>query len=258
MRGCNRVGPECENCYMMTDAHRFEGVPGHAFEQGSAFRLVPESLTLPLRWLKPTKIFVNSVSDFFHHKAPTDYLIDCCRVMGATPWHIHQVLTKRADRLLKLLDGDLRFGAEMEHVWWGVSVGLREGLWRIDDLRESPAKKRFLSLEPLLEDLGKINLDGISWVIAGGESGPRARPIQQSWVLSLRDQCQSAGVPFFFKQWGGVRKSITGRLLKGRVYHEFPPHVHGDLTERSERESMIAEIEAKYGLTGHLVGGNSK
>jgi len=249
MRGCNRVGKDCDNCYMMTDAHRFEGVPGHPFELGAVFRLVPENLPLPLKWTKPNRIFVNSMSDFFHPKAPVDYLRDCCRVMVEAPWHAYQVLTKRSERMRELLNGELRFAAQADHIWWGVSAGLREGLPRIEDLRESPAKNRFLSLEPLLEDLGEINLEGISWVITGGESGPRAREVRLAWVTSIRDQCQAAGVPLFFKQWGGRRKWLTGHILDGRTYRDFPTEIRGPVKNKAERMAVIGEMEAKYGLT---------
>lgn len=248
MRGCNRVGPDCDHCYMMTHAQRFVGTPGHPYELGSKFRLVPGSLTLPLKWTAPTKVFVNSMSDFFHPKAPTEYLVDCARVMGAASWHIYQVLTKRSALMREMLSQELRFAAELDHVWWGVSAGVRAGLPRIDDLRAAPAKRRFLSLEPLLEDLGTINLNGISWVIVGGESGPGARPIQYAWVANIRDQCWAAGVPFFFKQWGGVHKGRTGRTLDGVVHDEFPVCAYGPLKGKAERTALIAEIERKYGL----------
>ena len=249
MRGCNRVGHDCDHCYMMTHAHRFEGAAGHPYELGSRFRLVPDSLTLPLRWTTPTKVFVNSMSDFFHQKAPVDYLVDCARVMGAASWHIYQVLTKRSERLREMLNRELRFAARMENVWWGVSAGLRDGLYRIADLRAAPAKRRFLSLEPLLGDLGEIALEGISWVIVGGESGRSARPIQLSWVRNIRDQCRTAGVPFFFKQWGGEHKGRTGRLLDGIIHDEFPPSIHGPLKSKAERDALIVEIERKYGVS---------
>jgi protein gp37 len=170
-------------------------------------------------------IFVNSMSDLFHESIPDDYIEAVGNVMLAANWHIFQVLTKRPARLAALLRTKLRGIARHSHIWWGVSVENRKhGLPRIDVLRTSSARIKFLSVEPLLEDLGRINLTGIDWLIVGGESGPHARPIDPAWVRSLRDQCRAAHVPFFFKQWGGVRKHQTGRHLDGRTHDAFPPH----------------------------------
>jgi protein gp37 len=223
VRGCTKISPGCTHCYAETFAERFRGVPGHPFEFGFDLRLVPEKLGDPLRWGTSRMIFVNSMSDLFHKEVPDDYIVSVARVMSAANWHTYQVLTKRADRLQSLLKGRLSFAAEQNHIWWGVSVeNRRHGLPRTDLLRQSPAKVRFLSVEPLLEPLGAIDLKGISWVIVGGESGPGARPMDAAWVRSIRAQCQAARVAFFFKQWGGVRKSETGRSLDGRTYSEFP------------------------------------
>src|SRR5216683_743376 len=157
------------------------------------------------------------------------------RVMATADWHTYQVLTKRSQRLRDLLQGRLRFAAEKENIWWGVSVEDRKfGLPRVDDLRHAPAKVRFLSVEPLLEDLGEIDLSGITWVIVGGESGPGARPMKREWVVSIRKQCRMQRVPFFFKQWGGVRKAKNGRLLDGRTYDEYPERVLRPIPERAE------------------------
>src|ERR1051325_1755496 len=214
VRGCTKVSPGCAHCYAETFAERFRGVPGHPFEFGFDLRTVPEKLGEPLRWGTPRMIFVNSMSDLFHKDVSDDYIISVARVMAAANWHTYQVLTKRAERLQGLLKGKLRFAAEQQHIWWGVSVeNRRHGLPRGDLLRDAPAEVRFLSIEPLLEDLGKIDLKGISWVIVGGESGPGARPMSGDWVRSIRAQCHQAGVKFFFKQWGGVRKAETGREL---------------------------------------------
>jgi protein gp37 len=223
IRGCTKVSPGCDHCYAETFAERFRGVSGHPYEQGFDLRLVHEKLSEPLRWKTPRIIFVNSMSDLFHKDVPEDYVAQVCRVMEQANWHTYQVLTKRSSILRNLLQGRLRFAAELPYVWWGVSVEDRfHGLPRVEHLRQAPASVRFLSIEPLLEDLGKISLEGIHWVIVGGESGPGARPMQREWVLAIRDQCQKAGVPFFFKQWGGVRKKKAGRELDGRTYDELP------------------------------------
>ena len=163
------------------------------------------------------------MSDLFHKDVPDSYVEAVVEVMSCASWHTYQVLTKRSERMASFLAGSLLCASQLEHVWWGVSVENRKhGLPRIEDLRSAPAKIRFLSIEPLLEDLGEVNLEGISWVIVGGESGHGARPMKESWVLGIRDQCKGASVPFFFKQWGGVHKKATGRLLRGRTYDETP------------------------------------
>jgi protein gp37 len=180
-------------------------------------------------------VFVNSMSDLFQAGVPDDYAEAVSRVMATANWHTYQVLTKRSERLLRLLSGRLRFAAELENIWWGVSVEDRKhGLPRIDHLRLAPAKVRFLSIEPLLEDLGEIDLSGIAWVIVGGESGPGARPMKREWVTSIRQQCLVQGVPFFFKQWGGVRKAKNGRLLDGRTYDEYPERVLRPVPDRAD------------------------
>lgn len=166
---------------------------------------------------------MNSMSDLFQNDMPDDYVLAVARVMELADWHTYQALTKRSERLRDMLRTSLRPMAEREHIWWGVSVENRKhGLPRIDHLRAAPAKVRFLSIEPLLEDLGRIDLSDIHWVIVGGESGPGARPVQKDWVLSLRDQCLAAEVPFFFKQWGGVRKGKAGRAIDGVTYDAMP------------------------------------
>lgn len=223
IRGCTKISPGCTHCYAETFAERFRGVKGHPYEQGFDLRFVPEKLVEPLRWSKPRMIFVNSMSDLFHEDVPTEYIQKVASVMQSAKWHTYQVLTKRAGRLQALLSTTLMPQASLAHIWWGVSVEDRKhGLPRIEYLRQSPASVRFLSVEPLLEDLGIVDLNGIHWVIVGGESGPGARPMQRAWVESLRDQCADANVPFFFKQWGGVQKKKTGRLLDGRTYDARP------------------------------------
>lgn len=240
VRGCVKISPGCKHCYAEVFAERFRAVPGHPYEQGFDLRLIPGKLAEPLRWSKARMIFVNSMSDLFHEDVPDAYITAVAQVMQTANWHTYQVLTKRADRLCELLRTTLRAQADLPHIWWGVSVeDRRHGLPRIDHLRATPAKVRFLSIEPLLEDLGTINLDGIHWVIVGGESGPGARPMQAAWVESLRDQCAGARVPFFFKQWGGVQKKKTGRHLDGRTYDELPVRTTPLVPVSSERIAML-------------------
>jgi protein gp37 len=247
VRGCTKITPGCDHCYAETFAERFRGVEGHPYEQGFDLRLVPEKLAEPLRWKTPKSVFVNSMSDLFHKDVPEDYVEAVCRVLERANWHTYQVLTKRSSRLRGQLEGRIRFAADLRNVWWGVSVEDRaHGLIRIEHLRQAPAAVRFLSIEPLLEDLGQVNLDGIHWVIVGGESGPGARPMQKDWVLSLRDQCERARVPFFFKQWGGVRKSKTGRELDGKTYDDLPIRFELPVMENAARLAAIGEIEALY------------
>ncbi|HTQ85478.1 MAG TPA: phage Gp37/Gp68 family protein, partial [Candidatus Solibacter sp.] len=206
-----------------------------------------EKLCEPLRWRTSKMIFVNSMSDLFHDRVPEDYIAAVARVMVAANWHTYQVLTKRSERLRNLLNSRLRFAAKEKHIWWGVSVeDQKYGLPRMDDLRLANAAVRFLSVEPLLEDLGEINLSGIHWVIVGGESGPGARPMKKDWVLSIRDQCRASGVPFFFKQWGGVRKSAAGRRLNNRTYDEFPKRVRNPILNLSNCVALASEIESPF------------
>ena len=234
VRGCTKISPGCKHCYAETFAERFRGVKGHPYEQGFDLRLVLEKLAEPFLWRSPKLVFVNSMSDLFHEGVPDDYIEMVCRVMVTAKWHTYQVLTKRSARLRELLSSRLRFAAEQDYIWWGVSVEDRKyGLPRIKHLHVAPARVRFLSIEPLLEDLGEFDLSGISWCIVGGESGPGARPMQKEWVISVRDQCREARVPFFFKQWGGVRKSKRGRLLDGRTYDEYPKRVGAPIPERA-------------------------
>ena len=227
IRGCTKVSPGCKFCYAETFAERFRGVPGHPFEQGFDLRLVPEKLEQPMRWRRPRKIFVNSMSDLFHEDVPTEFIARVGHVMRRADWHIFQVLTKRHDRLRALLSNELRWMGDLPHVAFGVSVENRQyGLPRIQALQGTPASIRFLSIEPLLDDLGALDLAGIDWAIVGGESGPHARPMLREWVVRIRRQCRQQRVPFFFKQWGGVRKHTAGRTLDGRTYDEFPLAFH--------------------------------
>jgi len=247
VRGCTKISPGCKHCYAETFAERFRGVKGHPYEQGFDLRLVPEKLTEPLRWRFPKMIFVNSMSDLFHEGVPDDYIVAVAKVMVAAKWHTYQVLTKRSQRLRSLLNSTLGFAAAQPHIWWGVSVeDRRYGVPRIEDLQNAEAAVRFLSVEPLLEDPGKLSLDRINWVIVGGESGPGARPMRKEWVMSVRHQCRQANVPFFFKQWGGVRKVKSGRKLDGRTYDEFPRRVRHPVLTLNECTSLAESIEAAF------------
>jgi len=243
VRGCTKISPGCKHCYAERFAERFRGVPGHPFEFGFDLRLIPEKLPDPLRWRTPKMIFVNSMSDLFHEGVPDEYIEAVARVMAQANWHTFQVLTKRSERLHDLLRTKLKFGAELRNVWWGVSVEDKKyGVPRIAHLRQSGAAVKFLSIEPLIEDIGVIRLDGIDWMIVGGESGPGARPIEARWVRSLRKQCRDSGVKFFFKQWGGVRKHLTGRTLDGRIYNEFPDRTVECVPESGRRMSLISAV----------------
>jgi protein gp37 len=247
VRGCTKISPGCKHCYAETFAERFRGVKGHPYEHGFDLRLVPKKLTEPFSWRSPKLVFVNSMSDLFQDGVSDSYIEAVCRVMVEARWHTFQVLTKRSARLRELLSGRLRFAAQQQHIWWGVSVEDRKyGLPRIGDLQRAPARVRFLSIEPLLEDLGEIDLSGISWAIVGGESGPGARPMLPEWVTSIRDQCRESRVPFFFKQWGGVRKAKNGRLLDGRTHDAYPQRVTAPVPEKSKCTVLAQQVLASF------------
>jgi protein gp37 len=216
--GCNKVSPGCKHCYALRFSERFRGTPGHPFEQGFDLKLWPERLLLPIAWKTPRRIFVNSMSDLFHERVPLAFIEQVFATMSTCPQHQFQVLTKRAERLVELC-GSLDWPG---NVWMGVSVENEKYAFRSDLLRRVPATVRFLSVEPLIGPIPKLPLKGIHWVIVGGESGPGARPMQTAWVTSIHAQCSHARVPFFFKQWGGVRKHATGRKLNGRTFDEMP------------------------------------
>lgn len=248
LRGCKKISPGCKHCYAEAFAERFRGVPAHPYESGFDPRLVPDKLSEPLRWRDPRVVFVNSMSDLFLDSVPDDYIVEVAKVMTAANWHTYQVLTKRADRMRDLLNSKLGFAALLPHIWWGVSVEDKEhGVPRIDCLREATAMVRFLSMEPLLEDLGELCLDGIDWVIVGGESGAGARPMKREWVLSLRAQCRGARVPFFFKQWGGVQKKRTGREIDGKTYDAMPERSANPPAANAVRQKLI-DLADKAGL----------
>lgn len=240
VRGCLKVSPGCTHCYAETFAERFRGVPGHPYEYGFDPRLVPEKLLEPLSWSSPKVVFVNSMSDLFQDAVPDSYIAAVAEVMLLTPWHTYQVLTKRSTRLEALLRTQLRSAASAQHIWWGVSVEDRKyGLPRIDNLRDAPARTRFLSIEPLLEDIGELDLRGIDWVIVGGESDPGARPMKKDWVRAIQGSCRAADVHFFFKQWGGVQKGKHGRVLDRRTYDELPELSRKPIPTRPERLDLI-------------------
>ena len=250
VRGCTKVSPGCKHCYAETFSERFRGVAGHPFEHGFDLRLVPHKIAEPLRWRTPRTIFVNSMSDLFHERVPDGYIEAVATVMESANWHTFQVLTKRSERMSELLTGSLNRFAKLKHVWWGVSVEDRKyGLPRIEHLRTAPAAVRFLSVEPLLGDLGPLNLEGIHWVIVGGESGHGARPMDPAWVRSIQAQCKRASVPFFFKQWGGVMKSRAGRELDGQTWDAMPESRVSVPPVRSALDQLLvagSKLEAKW------------
>lgn len=220
--GCTKISPGCDNCYAERFSERFRGVPGNAFEQGFDLTLRPERLQQPLGWRQPKMIFVNSMSDLFHKDVPDSFISKVFDTMESANWHIFQLLTKRSSLMRDFLRRRYGDGRGPLHIWCGVSVedGARKS--RVQHLRGAPAGTRFLSIEPLIGPIGALDLNGIDWVIVGGESGPRARPMDPGWVREVRDQCQEAGVAFFFKQWGGFRPRSGGRTLDGREWSEFP------------------------------------
>lgn len=216
--GCTKVSAGCKNCYAERMAKRLRAIGQRNYRNGFELALQPHMLNHPLKWKKPQTIFVNSMSDLFHEGVPLDYIQQVFEVMGQANWHTFQVLTKRAERLQGLAEL-LEWPA---NVWMGVSVENQDCLPRVDMLRDTPSATKFLSLEPLLGPLPGLDLNKIDWVIVGGESGPGARPVQEEWVTDIRDRCANASVPFFFKQWGGVRKKENGRRLQGEIWDQVP------------------------------------
>lgn len=244
VRGCTKISPGCKHCYAETFAERWRGLPDHPYGQGFDLRLVPEKLAEPLRWRKSRRIFVNSMSDLFQEGVPLEFIRSVFTTMNRASWHTYQVLTKRAARMRQVCSELPDALVRQPQIWLGVSVEDRKfGLPRIDVLRETPAALRFLSIEPLLEDLGRVDLRGIDWVIVGGESGPKARPMQETWVVSLLEQARDAGVPFFFKQWGGVQKSRHGRTLLGRTFDELPASARERSQARPVRSREPVRLE---------------
>ncbi|AKF03676.1 Phage protein [Sandaracinus amylolyticus] len=221
MRGCTPVGPGCRHCSARTFAERWRGVPGHAYERGFDLRLVPDALDEPLVWRRPRRVAVGSTSDLFHGGVPAAFVEQVFRTMHAAERHTFLVLTRRAERMRDVVGALPIELVALPNVWLGVSVEDRShGVPRIAVLREVPAARRFVAIEPLLEDVGALDLRGIDWVLAGGETGLHARPVRDEWVVAIRDQCEAAGVPFFFKQWGGARR--RARELEGRTHDARP------------------------------------
>jgi protein gp37 len=220
--GCTKISAGCDNCYAERFSERFRGVNGHPFENGFDLTLRPERLDQPLHWRAPRMIFVNSMSDLFHKDVPDEFKDRVFDTMERAGWHEYQVLTKRSSLMMKFLKRRYGTAPGPRHIWCGVSVEDGTQLSRVRHLQQSPAGVRFLSIEPLIGDVGTLPLAGIDWVIVGGESGPRARQMEEAWVRSIRDQCEATGVAFFFKQWGGLRPKTGGRELDGREWNEFP------------------------------------
>ena len=225
--GCTKISPGCKHCYAERMANRLKAMGQRNYANGFDLTLQPHMLGLPLRWQQPRRVFVNSMSDLFHEGVPVSYIKRVFEVMRRAHWHQYQVLTKRSERLCEL-EPQLPWAPQ---IWMGVSVESEKYLYRIGHLRQSGAHIRFLSLEPLLGPLPGLNLRAIDWVIVGGESGPGARPMHLEWVRQIRDQCIRANVPFFFKQWGGLVKSKTGRLLDGRTWDEMPDQTQATIIE---------------------------
>ncbi|MHC4124504.1 MAG: DUF5131 family protein [Planctomycetota bacterium] len=216
--GCTKISSGCLNCYAERMAKRLKAMGQPNYCNGFKVTCHQHTLDMPLRWKKPQMVFVNSMSDLFHKDVPDDFVFDIFSTMRQAQQHQYQILTKRVERLAKL-SPELSW---LENIWMGVTVEAAEYKYRIEHLRYTGAKIKFLSLEPLLGDLGELNLDEIDWVIVGGESGPGARPIEISWVRNIREQCLAQNVPFFFKQWGGINKKKTGRLLDSKTWDEMP------------------------------------
>jgi protein gp37 len=236
VRGCRKVSPGCEHCYAARHAERWRGLLGHPYEQGFELRLVPEKLVEPLRWTRSRTVYVNSMSDLFQGGVPESFIAKVLGVMRLADWHVYQLLTKRPERMQRVLSKRHRDLEQLAHVRLGVSVeDRRSGLPRIDALRRTPAAVRFLCIEPLLEDLGELDLQGIDWVVVGGESGPGARPMEKAWVRAIRRQCREQRIPFFFKQWGGVQTSLAGRVLDGRQHDGRPSFSPVAVPPRRER-----------------------
>ncbi len=217
--GCSKVSPGCKNCYAERLATRLQAMGNPKYRRGFQFTLHPDALDLPMKWRRPRKIFVNSMSDLFHESMPNDFLGKCFKVMMKANWHVYQILTKRPERMLTYTK---KYAILPAQIWLGTSVEMAMYKNRIDILRKAPAQTRFISFEPLLGPIGEVNLRGISWAIAGGESGRHHRPVDPEWIREIRDHCKDQGVAFFFKQWGGITPESGGRTLDGREWNEYP------------------------------------
>jgi protein gp37 len=232
--GCTKISAGCDNCYAERFSERFRGTPGHPFETGFDLTLRPERLEQPLAWRQPKMIFVNSMSDLFHKQVPQEFIGRVFDTMERAHWHTFQVLTKRSSLMRDFLKKRYGQNRGPAHMWFGTSVEDGTKLTRVRHLRDAPAGVRFLSIEPLIGRIGPVDLTGIDWVIVGGESGPRARPMDPDWVREIRDQCKKARVAFFFKQWGGFRPKSGGRELDGREWSEFPRRTSENLRVAAE------------------------
>jgi protein gp37 len=220
--GCTKITAGCDNCYAERFSERFRGVPDHPFENGFDLTLRPARLIQPLSWKAPRRVFVNSMSDLFHKEVPRIFIDKVFDTMEKANWHTFQVLTKRSSLLTRYLNNRYRSNLAPSHIWLGVSVEDAKNAVRIKHLKAARASVKFVSFEPLIGPVGRIDLSGIDWAIVGGESGPRARPMEEAWALELRDQCRVQNVAFFFKQWGGIRPKSGGRRLKGREWNQYP------------------------------------
>jgi protein gp37 len=220
--GCTKISAGCDNCYAARFSERFRGVPGHPFERGFDLTLRSERLLQPIEWKRSRMIFVNSMSDLFHKEIPKEHISKVFDTMEKADWHTYQVLTKRSSLLQKFTDERYRTRKAPEHIWFGVSVENDKVVSRVTHLQNANVSVRFLSIEPLIGPVGKLNLKSIDWVIVGGESGPGARPMDPKWAIEIRNQCVESKVAFFFKQWGGRTPKAGGRLLEGREWNQFP------------------------------------
>ena len=216
--GCSKISSGCKNCYAERMAKRLQAMNQPNYRNGFELTTHSHAMEMPLKWKKPQIVFVNSMSDIFHRLVPKRFILDLFAVMNRADWHRYQILTKRSERMLKL-DSEIPWS---KHIWMGVTVENADYKFRIDDLRKTKANIIFISFEPLLGPIGKLNLKGIDWVIVGGESGPGARPMLEEWVLEIKEQCENLNLPFFFKQWGGVRKKKNGRTLQDKTWNEMP------------------------------------
>jgi protein gp37 len=220
--GCSKITAGCDNCYAERFSERFRGVPNHPFQNGFDLTLRPARLTQPLSWKAPRRVFVNSMSDLFHKDVPRSFIDKVFETMEGANWHTFQVLTKRSSLLTRYLNQRYPNSLAPPHIWLGVSVEDAKNAVRIKHLKAARASIKFVSFEPLIGPVGRIDLSGVDWAIVGGESGPRARPMKEAWALELRDQCRVQNIAFFFKQWGGVRQKSGGRKLKGREWNQYP------------------------------------
>lgn len=237
--GCTKISAGCDNCYAARFAERFRGVPGHPYEQGFDLTLRPERLKQPLEWRRSRMIFVNSMSDLFHKGVPREYIDRVFDTMDEADHHTFQVLTKRSSRMRDYVNARYGEDGAPAHIWLGTSVEDGTKLSRVRHMQQMAASIRFLSIEPLIGPVGRVDLSGIHWVIVGGESGPGYRPIVEEWVRSVRDQCIRAGVPFFFKQWGGIRPKSGGRLLDDREWNEYPSFQRCQANARPQNEILV-------------------